>query len=83
MLKEQNYYKKINIEKDKVRLLYHDMKNHIIYIRNLCEERNIDKLIEYIDSIQSNIANFNKVNEDFNTGNMILDSILRVKKGYV
>ncbi|CEP43553.1 MAG: sensor histidine kinase [Paraclostridium sordellii] len=80
ILKEQNYYKNINAEKDKVRKLYHDMKNHMICIRNLCEDRNIDKALEYIDSMTINITNYNKFNQDFNTGDMILDSILRVKK---
>lgn len=56
------------------------MKNHMICIRNLCEDRNIDKALEYIDSMTINITNYNKFNQDFNTGNMILDSILRVKK---
>ncbi|CEP41269.1 GHKL domain-containing protein (plasmid) [Paraclostridium sordellii] len=80
VLKEQNYYRKINTEKDKVRELYHDMKNHMICIRNLCEEKNTDELIEYIDSMEIKISNYNKLNQDFNTGNMIVDSILRVKK---
>ena len=80
VLKEQNYYKNINKEKDKVRALYHDMKNHMICIRNLCEEKNMDELIEYIDSMEIKISNYNKLNQDFNTGNMIVDSILRVKK---
>ncbi|MBC6005018.1 GHKL domain-containing protein [Paeniclostridium sp. NSJ-45] len=80
VLKEQNYYKKINKEKDKVRALYHDMKNHMICIRNLCEDKNIDGLLQYIDSMEVNIVNYNKSNQDFNTGNMIVDSILRVKK---
>lgn len=80
VLKEQNYYKKIKEEKDKVRALHHDMKNHMICIRNLCEDKNLDKILEYINSMEINITNYNKLNQDFNTGNMILDSILRVKK---
>lgn len=80
VLKEKNYYRKIKKEKDKIRALYHDMKNHMICIRNLCEDRNIDKVLEYIDSMEINIINYNKLNKDFNTGNMILDSILRVKE---
>lgn len=80
VLKEHNYYKKINKEKDKVRSLYHDMKNHMICIRNLCEDKNFDKVLEYIDSMEININNYNKLSPDFNTGSMILDSILRVKK---
>ncbi|CEN21109.1 sensor histidine kinase VirS [[Clostridium] sordellii] len=80
VLKEQNYYRKINTEKDKVRALYHDMKNHMICIRNLCEEKNTDELIKYIDSMEIKISNYNKLNQNCNTGNMIVDSILRVKK---
>ncbi|WP_346047037.1 sensor histidine kinase [Paraclostridium tenue] len=80
VLKEENYYKEIKNEKDKVRFLHHDMKNHMICIRNLCEDGNIEKVLEYIDSMEININNYNKLNKDFNTGNMILDSILRVKK---
>lgn len=80
ILKEYNYYLDINKEKDKVRSLYHDMKNHIICIRHLCEEKDRNKVLEYIDSLEDNIGNYNKLNEESYTGNMILDSILRVKK---
>lgn len=80
VLKECNYYLEISKEKDKVKSLYHDMKNHMICIRHLCKEKDTDKALEYIDSIESNIANYNQLNEELYTGNMILDSILRVKK---
>ena len=80
ILTEQNYYKKINKEKDKVRSLYHDMKNHIICINSLCEEGDIAKIKKYIDSMDINLLSFNKLSKDIKTGNMILDSILRVKK---
>lgn len=80
VLKEQNYYKKINEEKDKVRSLHHDIKNHIICIKNLCEDEKIDKILEYINSMEVNINAYRKLSKDFNTGNMILDSILREKK---
>lgn len=80
VLKEHNYYKKIKKEKDKVKSLHHDIKNHIICIKNLCEDKKIDKVLEYINTMESNINNCSKINQDFNTGNMILDSILRVKK---
>jgi sensor histidine kinase YesM len=80
VLKEQNYYQEIRKEKDKVRSLYHDMKNHMICIRNLCEDKNTDKVLEYIDSMESNITNYNQLNQNFYTKNMILDSILRVKE---
>ncbi len=80
VLKESDYYLSISEEKDKVRSLYHDMKNHMICIRHLCEDRDTDKVLEYIDSMENNIVNYNKLNQDFYTKNMILDSILRVKK---
>ena len=80
VLKESDYYLCISEEKDKVRSLYHDMKNHMICIRHLCEDRDTDKVLEYIDSMENNIVNYNKLNQDFYTKNMILDSILRVKK---
>jgi len=80
VLKEYNYYLEISKEKDKVRSLYHDMKNHMICIRHLCEDEDTNKVLEYIDSMESNITNYNQLNQEFHTGNMILDSILRVKK---
>lgn len=80
VLKEYNYYLEINKEKDRVRSLYHDMKNHMICIRHLCKDKNINKVLEYIDSMESSITNYNQLNQEFYTGNMILDSILRVKK---
>ena len=52
----------------------------MICIRHLCEDRDTDKVLEYIDSMENNIVNYNKLNQDFYTKNMILDSILRVKK---
>lgn len=80
VLKEQNYYKKINEEKDKVRSLHHDIKNHIICIKTLCEDEKTDEILEYINSMEININAYRKLSKDFNTGNMILDSILREKK---
>lgn len=80
VLKEQNYYQEIRKEKDRVRSLYHDMKNHMICVRHLCEDKDINKALEYIDSMENNITNYNQLNQEFYTKNMILDSILRVKK---
>lgn len=80
VLKEYNYYLDINKEKDKVRFLYHDLKNHMICIRSLCEKNNTEEIIEYIDSMNRNINRCNPLNQEFNTGNIILDSILKNKK---
>lgn len=54
----------------------------MICIRSLCEKNNIEKIIEYIDSMENNVNTYNQLNQDFNTGNMILDSILKNKKLY-
>ncbi|MGX4601198.1 GHKL domain-containing protein [Faecalimicrobium sp. JNUCC 81] len=80
IFKEYNYYLNINKEKDKVKSLYHDTKNHMICIRHLCKTNDTEKIIEYIDSMKTNIIKYNKYKEEFNTGNMILDSILINKK---
>lgn len=80
VLKEYGYYLEISKEKDKVRSLYHDMKNHMICVRHLCEDKDTNKALEYIDGMENNITNYNQLNQEFYTKNMILDSILRVKK---
>lgn len=80
VLKEYNYYLEVSKEKNNVKSLYHDIKNHMICIRSLCEKNNIEKIIEYIDSMENNVNTYNQLNQEFNTGNMILDSILKNKK---
>jgi sensor histidine kinase regulating citrate/malate metabolism len=78
--KEYNYYLNINKEKDKVKELYHDTKNHMVCIRHLCEKNDTPRIIEYIDSMESKIIKYKQYKDEFNTGNMILDSILTNKK---
>ncbi len=78
--KEYNYYLNINKEKDKVKELYHDTKNHMVCIRHLCEKNDTQKIIEYIDSMESKVIKYKKYNDELHTGNMILDSILTNKK---
>ncbi|WP_373599920.1 GHKL domain-containing protein [Paraclostridium bifermentans] len=72
---EYRYYSKIKENQERVRHMYHDMKNHMICIKNLSEDSN--KLNEYIKEISSEIR---KCETSFNTGNMILDIILNEKK---
>lgn len=80
ILKEYNYYLSISKEKNKVKSLYHDTKNHMICIRHLCKNNDMEKIIKYIDSMETNIIKYKKYKDEFNTGNMILDSILINKK---
>ncbi|MGL4730489.1 MAG: ATP-binding protein [Clostridium sp.] len=80
ILKEYNYYLNMSKEKEKIRNLHHDMKNHIICIRHLCESNELEKIITYIDDIESKTCNYSKYKDALNTGNMILDSILINKK---
>lgn len=71
---EYNYY--INIEENniKVRKLYHDMKNHLMCIANLCDN---NESKDYVNSLNLEL---NKLDNSFNTGNKVLDIILSEKK---
>ncbi|WP_270520055.1 ATP-binding protein, partial [Paraclostridium sordellii] len=74
-----NYYLNINKEQDKVKEIYHDIKNHMVCIRDLCEYNNTKKVIEYIDSIELNFKKYDNFKQDFTSGSMIVDSILKNK----
>ena len=76
--KDYNYYLEIQKEQEKVRKINHDIKNHMICIRAMSEAKD-EKLLDYIDNIESKIIDFNS-SYNFNSGNMILDSILSNKK---
>lgn len=80
ILKEQNYYSKIHKEQEKVKEIYHDIKNHMICIRDMCENNNTKNIINYIDDIEFGLNKYKSDDYKFNTGNMILDSILKNKK---
>lgn len=70
---EYNYYMKIENNQEKVKKLYHDMKNHVICISNLSDSDDIKRYIENINIKLNTIGDF------FNTGNRILDIILNEK----
>lgn len=71
---EYSYYMKIENNQEKVKDLYHDMKNHIICISNLNDAVEIKKYIENID------IELRKMDNCFNTGNKIIDIIMSEKK---
>lgn len=80
ILKDYDYYLKIKEEQDKIKEIYHDIKNHMICLRDFCENSDTQRAINYIDNIESGMQKYNNLGLEFNTGNMIVDSILKNKK---
>ncbi|CEN23322.1 two-component signal transduction sensor histidine kinase [[Clostridium] sordellii] len=80
ILKEYNHYLCIKREQDKVKEVYHDIKNHMICIRDMSVNSNTKGIINYIDSIQQKYNKYSEFNNTYDTGNMIVDSILNNKK---
>lgn len=71
---ECNYYMNVESNHERVRSLYHDMKNHMICIGNL---EDINQVREYISNINLEL---NCMNNSINTGNKIVDIIISDKK---
>lgn len=74
---KENYksYENINEIHDKLKYVYHDLKNHMICIKNFDTK---DEIISYINDLEFQISDF----ENFkNTGNKTLDIILGEKIG--
>jgi len=71
---EYSYYMKIENNQEKVKQLYHDMKNHMICISNL---NNPNELEKYIENINIELRG---MDNSFNTGNRIIDIIMSEKK---
>lgn len=79
ILKEYDYYLKVYREQSKVKEIYHDIKNHMICIRDMCENNDINNILNYIDKLELGLKKHKNKDCNFNTGNMILDSILKNK----
>ncbi len=71
---EYSYYMKIENNQEKVKKLYHDMKNHMICINNLSDSAELEEYIANINIELKGIENY------FNTGNKIIDIIMSEKK---
>ncbi|WP_315168198.1 sensor histidine kinase [Metaclostridioides mangenotii] len=71
---ESNYFIKVEENNYKVRQLYHDMKNHLVCISQLCD--NDDSKI-YLKNLNFQL---NKLDKTFDTGNRVLNIILSEKK---
>ena len=70
------YYRKINLLYSDFRAFRHDFKNHLLCLRSLISENENEKAMEYINDIEElSIKHKNK----FDTGNIIIDSLLTDK----
>jgi hypothetical protein len=72
----KNQFEIIKRSQKNTDLLKHDMKNHIIAIGNLVSKDSNEEVIEYLDTISSNI---DLRDEYVNSGNKYVDSILNYK----
>ncbi|WP_207745030.1 ATP-binding protein [Paraclostridium bifermentans] len=71
---ESKYINNLKENHKRIKILKHDMKNHLICIKNIANDK--ESLLRYIDNIMLEI---NKHEQAFNTGNIVLDSILDEK----
>ncbi|WP_027702412.1 ATP-binding protein [Metaclostridioides mangenotii] len=62
------------VNNKKVRKLHHDMKNHLMCIGSLCDNK---ESIDYINDLNKELVSLDRT---FNTGNRVLDIILSEKK---
>lgn len=72
-----DYYNKISKIYDEFRSFRHDFKNHLICLRSLLSEDEIEKAVEYINSIEKMSAVGKK---PFETGSIIIDALLSEKQ---
>lgn len=70
---QYNYYLSLKKEQEKIDKFRHDMKNHLICIKNLAKTEESEKYIEKIN------FEINQNTVDFNTGSPILDIIFYEK----
>ena len=70
------YYQEKLKDEEKVRSVYHDMKNHLIVLRNYEKEKEWSKLHIYLEDISRELMN---TSSHVWTGNMMIDLILNQK----
>ena len=71
------YYEKINSIYSEFRSFRHDFKNHLICLRSLLSENEVEKAVEYMNDIENMSAYAEK--KSFDTGNVIADALLNDK----
>lgn len=69
----------INQSSEVVRLLKHDMKDHIMMLSNLFKKGNVDEIDIYIETLLGNIEN----SQFANSYNYVIDSIINFKLGSI
>lgn len=75
---EEHYRKEIALiqqHQDKVRMMKHDMKNHLISLKNLMEQANYEDSKAYIDEMIPELG----MAKTIRTGNIMIDGILNSK----
>lgn len=75
--KQTEYYDNIKQIYSEFRSFRHDFKNHLLCIRSLLAENETEKAEEYISDIEGVLE---REKQDFDTGNIIVDSLLSDKK---
>lgn len=72
----QNQFEIMKESQSRIRALKHDMKNHVLALEGLAKGSKLEKLMEYLDSMQEFMKN---PSEHIYTGNEVLDSLLNYK----
>ncbi len=75
--KQTEYYDNIKQIYSEFRSFRHDFKNHLLCIRSLLAENETEKATDYISDIEGGLE---REKQDFDTGNIIVDSLLSDKK---
>lgn len=75
--KQTEYYDNIKQIYSEFRSFRHDFKNHLLCIRSLLAENETEKATDYISDIEGVLE---REKQDFDTGNIIVDSLLSDKK---
>ncbi|NLT10125.1 MAG: GHKL domain-containing protein [Ruminococcus sp.] len=71
-----SYYEKINSIYNEFRSFRHDFKNHLLCLRSLLAENEVENALDYMNDIE-NMSYTEKKN--FDTGNIIADALLNDK----
>lgn len=70
------YYERINKIYSEFRSFRHDYKNHIMCLRNLISDNNIDEAVEYLNELSSSADNKQKY---YDTGNNMINALITDK----
>lgn len=73
---QTEYYKKINNIYTEFRSFRHDYKNHIMCLRNLIAENNIEEAVEYLNDLSLSADNKQKY---YDTGNNMINALITDK----